>query len=75
MVLSRLGYRLLMQDEADLSLNTNGKSMIAAPLCHMCEAIDRRVSKFYFTRVSSQGADQLAAQKSWLAYRQHWQTR
>ncbi len=44
MVLSRLGYRLLMQDEADLSLNTNGRSIIAASLCDMCKAIDSRVS-------------------------------
>ncbi len=63
-----------MQDEADLSFIMNGKSSIAASLCHMCKAMDSRVSKFYFTRVSSQGA-QLAAQKTWLAYRQHWQTR
>ena len=44
MVLSRLGGRLLLQDDASLSLNTNGKSSIAASLSHMCKAMDSRVS-------------------------------
>lgn len=44
MVLSKLGYRLLMQDEADLFLNTNGKSIIAASLGDVCKAIGSRVS-------------------------------
>lgn len=50
MVLSRLGYRLLMQDEAGLSLNTNGRCIIAASFSEhtqaCCEnlAIDSRVS-------------------------------